>query len=144
MDGLLRFEAEVALKRIASHLTMKWKETYSRTFGYVNSRVANHYLPGNAPLYPEGKGFSLSSQRETPPVGGRRGPTPLYVNRESRPNLISLRLHIYFPPSAFSCKIEKGVKDFPMDSAPFCPGHVTVIREGGVGSSHLPPGDYIE
>ena len=40
MDCLLGFKAEATLKRIAIHLTQKWKELYSLTCEYVNSRVA--------------------------------------------------------------------------------------------------------
>ena len=45
MYGLIRVEAEATLKRIASHLTQKWKEPYSRTCGYVKSRVAITLVP---------------------------------------------------------------------------------------------------
>ena len=39
MDGLIGVEAEVKLKFIASHIVTKWKEPYSHTCVYVNSRV---------------------------------------------------------------------------------------------------------
>ena len=37
--GLLGVETTVNLKRIASHLATKWRQTYSKTCGYVKSRV---------------------------------------------------------------------------------------------------------
>ena len=37
--AFFRVEAEATLKRIASHLTQKWQEPYTRTIGYVKSRV---------------------------------------------------------------------------------------------------------
>ena len=40
VDGLLGVEATATLKRIASRLASKWKQTYSKTCGYVTSRVA--------------------------------------------------------------------------------------------------------
>ena len=40
VDGLLRVEATATLKRIASRLATKWKQSYSETCGYVKSRVA--------------------------------------------------------------------------------------------------------
>ena len=40
MDKLLEVEAETTLKFITSHLAKKWKEPYSRTYGYVKSRMA--------------------------------------------------------------------------------------------------------
>ena len=39
VDGLLVVEAEVTLKCISSRLATKWKESYSHTCGYMNSRV---------------------------------------------------------------------------------------------------------
>ena len=39
-DGLLGVEAAATLKRIASRLAKKWRQPYSRTYVYVNSRVA--------------------------------------------------------------------------------------------------------
>ena len=38
--GLLGVEATATLKRIASCLTTKCRQPYSRTFGYVMSRIA--------------------------------------------------------------------------------------------------------
>ena len=40
VDGLLGVEATATLKRIASRLASKWKQTYSKTCGYVKSRIA--------------------------------------------------------------------------------------------------------
>ena len=40
VDGLLGMEATSTLKRIASHLATKWQQPYSKTYGYVKSRVA--------------------------------------------------------------------------------------------------------
>ena len=39
MHVLLGVEAEVTFKFIAIKLATKWKETYSRTCGYVKSRI---------------------------------------------------------------------------------------------------------
>ena len=39
MYGLLKVEAEAALKHIASRLTAKWKEHCSRNYRYVKIRV---------------------------------------------------------------------------------------------------------
>ena len=58
---------------------------------------------GGAPLHPGGRGSSLSDQRETPLVGGRRESKPLYVRKRAlhRPHqltannfLIPLRLEM--------------------------------------------------
>ena len=38
--GLLGVEATVTLKRLASRLATKWKQPYSKTCGYVKSRIA--------------------------------------------------------------------------------------------------------
>ena len=40
LDGLLGVEATATLKRIASRLATKWKQSYSKTCGYVKSRIA--------------------------------------------------------------------------------------------------------
>ena len=40
MDVLLRVKAEAALKCITSRLAQKWKDPYSRTYGYMKSIVA--------------------------------------------------------------------------------------------------------
>ena len=40
LDGMLGAEATATLKRIASRLATKWKQPYSKTCGYVNSRFA--------------------------------------------------------------------------------------------------------
>ena len=40
VDGLLGVEAKATLKRLASHLDTKWKQLYSKTCGYVKSRIA--------------------------------------------------------------------------------------------------------
>ena len=40
VDGLLGVEAADILKKIASHLPTKWRQPYSRTCGYIKSRVA--------------------------------------------------------------------------------------------------------
>ena len=40
VDGLLGVEATATLKRIASLLTTKWRQPYSKTCRYVKSRVA--------------------------------------------------------------------------------------------------------
>ena len=40
VEGLLGVEATATLKRIASRLATKWKQSYSKTCGYVKSRIA--------------------------------------------------------------------------------------------------------
>ena len=40
VDGLPGVEATENLKRLASHLVTKWKQSYSKTCGYVKSRIA--------------------------------------------------------------------------------------------------------
>ena len=40
VDGLLGVEATATLKRIASRLDIKWRQTYSKTCGYIKSMVA--------------------------------------------------------------------------------------------------------
>ena len=40
VDGMLGMEATATLKTIASCLATKWKQSYSKTCGYVKSRIA--------------------------------------------------------------------------------------------------------
>ena len=40
VDGLLGLEATATLKSIASRLATKWKQSYSKTYGYFKSRIA--------------------------------------------------------------------------------------------------------
>ena len=40
VDGLLGVEATATLKMLASRLATKWKQSYYKTCGYVNSRIA--------------------------------------------------------------------------------------------------------
>ena len=40
VDGLLGVETTSTLERLASCLATKWKQTYSKTCGYVKSRIA--------------------------------------------------------------------------------------------------------
>ena len=40
MDGLMGLEATATLKRLARRLATKWKQPYSKTGGYINSRIA--------------------------------------------------------------------------------------------------------
>ena len=40
VDGLMEVEAEDTLKIIASRLTTKWQQPYSRTHRYIKSRIA--------------------------------------------------------------------------------------------------------
>ena len=40
VDGMMGVEATATLKRIASRLATKWRQPYSKTCGYVKSRVA--------------------------------------------------------------------------------------------------------
>ena len=39
VGGLLEVEAEETLKMLASCLATKWRQPYSRKWGYVNSRI---------------------------------------------------------------------------------------------------------
>ena len=40
VDGLLGVESTATLKRLAIRLATKWKQPYSKTCGYVSSRIA--------------------------------------------------------------------------------------------------------
>ena len=40
VDGLLEVEALATLKSLASRLATKWKQSYSKTYGYVKSMIA--------------------------------------------------------------------------------------------------------
>ena len=40
VDGLIGMETKATLKRIASRLSSKWRQSYSKTCGYVKSRIA--------------------------------------------------------------------------------------------------------
>ena len=40
VDGMMGVEATATLKRIASRLDTKWKQSYSKTCRYVKSRIA--------------------------------------------------------------------------------------------------------
>ena len=40
VDGLLGVEVTATLKRLASCLETKWRKPYSKTYGYVKSRIA--------------------------------------------------------------------------------------------------------
>ena len=40
VEGLLGVEATATLKRIASRLAIKWKQSYSKTCGYIKNRIA--------------------------------------------------------------------------------------------------------
>ena len=40
VDGLLGVEATATLKRLASRLATNWKQLYSKTCGYIKSRIA--------------------------------------------------------------------------------------------------------
>ena len=40
VDGLLGLEATATLKRLASRMATKWKQSYSKTCGYVKIRIA--------------------------------------------------------------------------------------------------------
>ena len=39
VEGMLGVEAAATLKRLASRLVTKWKQSYSKTCGYANSRI---------------------------------------------------------------------------------------------------------
>ena len=45
VDGLLGVEVTATLKRISSGLATKWRQPYSKTCGYVKSRVAITLVP---------------------------------------------------------------------------------------------------
>ena len=40
VDGLMGVEATATLNRLASCLATKWNQSYSKTCGYINSRIA--------------------------------------------------------------------------------------------------------
>ena len=47
VDGLLWGAATATLKRISSRLATKWKQSYSKTCGYVKSRIVSTWWPGD-------------------------------------------------------------------------------------------------
>ena len=47
VDGLMGVEATATLKRLASCLATKWKQYYSKTCGYVKSRIAMTLVRAN-------------------------------------------------------------------------------------------------
>ena len=47
VDGLLGVDETDTLKRIASRLATKWRYPYSKTCGYVKSRVATTWWLGD-------------------------------------------------------------------------------------------------
>ena len=76
VDGLLGVEATATLKRIASHLSTKWRQPYSKTCGYVKSRVSitlvrathrclcgswvhSHWISMQRPQWEDGAGLNL-------------------------------------------------------------------------------------
>ena len=76
VDGLLGVEATATLKRITSRLATKWKQPYSKTCGYVKSRVAitlvrtthrcirgsrvhAHWISVQRPQWEDGAGINL-------------------------------------------------------------------------------------
>ena len=76
VDGLLGVEATATLKRISSRLAPKWRQTYSKTCGYVKSRVAialvrathrclrgsrvpAHHISVQRPKWEDGAGLNL-------------------------------------------------------------------------------------
>ena len=68
VDSLLGVEAELTLKRIASRLTQKWKELYSRTFIYVKSRMAITIVRATHRCIWGGQGSGVLYQLDLPPV----------------------------------------------------------------------------
>ena len=78
--GLLGVEAEATLKCIASRLTTKWKEPYSRTYGYVKSRVAITLVRSTNLCILGGQVSGVPNQCDPSPVGVRRGHPPLTVS----------------------------------------------------------------
>ena len=63
VDGLLGVEATATLKRIASRLATKWKQHYSKTCGYVKSRVAIPLVRATQSLHTRIPGASTPDQR---------------------------------------------------------------------------------
>ena len=76
VDGLTGVEATATLKRIASCLATKWRQTYSKTCGYVTSRFAitlvcathhclrrsrvpSHQISVQRPQWEDGEGLNL-------------------------------------------------------------------------------------
>ena len=76
VDGLLGVEETATLKRIASRLSTKWKQSYSKTCGYVKSRIAitlvsathrciqgsripAHWISVQQPQWEDGAGINL-------------------------------------------------------------------------------------
>ena len=78
VDGLLGVEATATLKRIASRLATKWKQSYSKMCGYVKikivitlvrathccmrgSRVPSHRISVQRSQWEDGEGLNLLS-----------------------------------------------------------------------------------
>ena len=76
VEGLLGVETTATLKRIASRLATKWKQSYSKTCVYVKSRIAIT-LKRHPLLHTRIPGASAPDQRAAAPVVGRRGGQPL-------------------------------------------------------------------
>ena len=128
VDVLLRSEADATLKRIFSCLAQKYQEPYSRTCGYVKSRVAINLARATHCCIRGGR-VPASCFSVTP---------PLPVRRESCPVLIHL------PPSIFPLLIQRGNTkmqgsgDRSCNPPPVLPGHGPVPLGG---NPPPPPGD---
>ena len=76
-DEPLGVEAKATLKRLSSRLATKWKQPYSKTCGYVKSRIAitlvcathryirgsrvpTHWISVHRPQWEDGAGINLS------------------------------------------------------------------------------------
>ena len=70
VDGLMGAEATATLKRIASRLATKCKQPYSKTCGYVKSRVATTLVRATQSLHTRILGTSTPDQRAATPVEG--------------------------------------------------------------------------
>ena len=106
VDGLLGVEATATLKRLASRLATKWKQSYSKTCGYVKSRIVitlvrgthrsiqgsrvpEHRISVQLPQWEDGAGLDLF---ELARQGSLYPPSPL-----SHPNPRNIKEHHHRP-----------------------------------------------
>ena len=83
VDGLLGVEATANLKRLASCLATKWKQSYSKMCGYVKSTIAITLV-----------GTTHGCIRASAPVGGWRRAKPLQASTLGLPQPTHSHKHL--------------------------------------------------
>ena len=90
VDGLLGVEATATLKMLASCLATKWKQSYSKTCGYVKSRIvitlvrATHRcIRGSRVLAHLSQRVTTSSVTEYQTYPAKPSPPPTYATTPS-------------------------------------------------------------